>query len=53
VIPKWLSLGLIVVIFVASFLYARIQPPPPGESGDDAAIALIGEEAGRERQQKK
>ena len=24
-IPKWLSLGLIVVIFVAAFLYARRQ----------------------------
>jgi YkoY family integral membrane protein len=26
-IPKWLSLGLIVVIFVAAFLYARWQEP--------------------------
>jgi predicted tellurium resistance membrane protein TerC len=25
-IPNWISLGLIVVIFVASFLYARAQP---------------------------
>ena len=24
-IPKWISLGLIVVIFVASFLYARVR----------------------------
>jgi YkoY family integral membrane protein len=27
-IPKWLSLGLIVVIFLASFLYARWLEPP-------------------------
>jgi YkoY family integral membrane protein len=26
-IPKWLSLGLIVVIFIAAFLYARWQDP--------------------------
>jgi YkoY family integral membrane protein len=36
-IPKWLSLGLIVVIFVAAFLYARAEEnrgghrPPPDE----------------------
>jgi predicted tellurium resistance membrane protein TerC len=36
VIPKWLSLGLIVVIFTAAFLYARRQGPqePPDDSGD-------------------
>jgi YkoY family integral membrane protein len=28
-IPKTLSLSLIVVIFVASLIYARRQPPPP------------------------
>ena len=28
-IPRSLSLGLIVVIFVVAFLYARGQPPPP------------------------
>lgn len=44
VVPKWLSLGLIVVIFVVSFLYARSQPPPPDQGDDDAATALIGEE---------
>ena len=46
VVPKTLSLGLIVVIFVASFLYARTQPPPPDEPGEDAAMALINEETG-------
>jgi YkoY family integral membrane protein len=45
VIPKWLSLGLIVVIFVGSFLYARKQPAPREES-DDEAMALIEEEVG-------
>jgi hypothetical protein len=31
-IPKWLSLGLIVVIFVLAFLYARKHPHvEPGE----------------------
>jgi YkoY family integral membrane protein len=46
VVPKWLSLGLIVAIFVASFLYARTQPPPPDDADDDAAVALINEETG-------
>jgi hypothetical protein len=26
-IPQWLSLGLIVVIFTAAFIYARMQGP--------------------------
>ena len=42
VIPKWISLGLIVVIFAASFLYARTQTPPPdAEVIDDEASVLI------------
>jgi YkoY family integral membrane protein len=44
VIPKWLSLGLIVVIFAASLLYARTQTPPPdSEVLDDEASVLINE----------
>ena len=44
VIPKWISLGLIVVIFAASFLYARTQTPPPdSEVTDDEASVLINE----------
>jgi YkoY family integral membrane protein len=46
VIPRWLSLGLIVVIFAASFVYARLQPPPE-QPADDAAMALINEETGQ------
>jgi YkoY family integral membrane protein len=40
-IPKWLSLGLIVVIFGGFYLYARLQGPVevPAE-GDDAAELL-------------
>jgi len=46
VIPKWLSLGLILVIFTAYFLYARAQGPLPDDEleGDEAA-ALLKEEA--------
>jgi predicted tellurium resistance membrane protein TerC len=47
VIPKWLSLGLIVVIFAVSLLYARLQPPPPEQPADDEALALISEETGQ------
>lgn len=38
-IPKWLSLGLIVVIFLAAFLYARAEEARAGgrAKGDDAA----------------
>jgi YkoY family integral membrane protein len=34
-IPKWLSLGLVAVIFVIAFIYARIQGPMP----DDETVA--------------
>ena len=50
VVPKWLSLGLIVVIFVVSFFYARTQTPPPdAEVVDDEAEALFTEEMGGKR----
>jgi YkoY family integral membrane protein len=46
-VPKWLSLGLIVIIFAVSFFYARTQPPPPDDDViDDEANALINEQVG-------
>jgi YkoY family integral membrane protein len=39
-IPRWLSLGLIVVIFAVSLVYARrLGPAPPGH--DEAAQVLL------------
>src|SRR4029453_12994679 len=34
-IPKWLSIGLIVAIFVIAFVYARRQGPQPVKPDDD------------------
>lgn len=46
-VPKWLSLGLIVIIFTVSFFYARTQAPPPDDDViDDEANALINEQVG-------
>lgn len=42
-VPKWLSLGLIVVIFGISYLYAR-KHGPVDDHGDDAATALLSED---------
>ena len=40
-VPKWLSLGLIVVIFGAFYLYARYRGPVENsEASDDAAELL-------------
>jgi YkoY family integral membrane protein len=36
-VPKWLSLGLIVVIFVIAFLYARRQEQKPAVTATEAA----------------
>jgi YkoY family integral membrane protein len=41
-IPKWLSLGLIIAIFVASYLYARKHPAPT--SPDEDAYDLLTKE---------
>jgi YkoY family integral membrane protein len=41
VVPKWLSLGLIVVIFAIALYYARRHGPQ--EAADDAATALLNE----------
>ena len=41
-IPKWLSLGLIVVIFGVGFLYARrVERKSASDSSDDAARRLL------------
>jgi YkoY family integral membrane protein len=40
VVPKWLSLGLIVVIFAIAMLYARKHGAQETEGGDDAAALL-------------
>ncbi len=40
-VPKWLSLGVIVVIFAVSFLYARKQGPVAGGDGADADVAAV------------
>ncbi len=44
-VPKWLSLGLIAVIFVAAFLYARMQESRRLASGGDAPAPTSGEAA--------
>ncbi len=44
-IPKWLSLGLIVVIFGVSFLYARAQEEKHPGSTDDQAKALLADDS--------
>lgn len=45
-VPKWISLGAIVVTFVAAYLYARRQGPVD-DNEDDAAAALIDTERKR------
>ena len=48
-VPKWLSLGVIVVTFLAAYLYARQQGPvADDDDGDEAAAALIGTDSRRE-----
>jgi predicted tellurium resistance membrane protein TerC len=44
-IPKWFSLGLIVVIFAISFWYARNQEGKRLAGTDEAAKALLSDEA--------
>jgi hypothetical protein len=38
-IPKPISLGLIAVIFVLSYLYARRQGPQPDDEQTDAPVS--------------
>lgn len=44
IIPKWLSLGLIVVIFAIAALYARKHGPQEPEAEGDSAAALLNEQ---------
>jgi YkoY family integral membrane protein len=46
-IPNWISLGLIVVIFVASFLYARTQPQRESASESDDEARRLFDESGK------
>ena len=48
-IPKWLSLGLIVVIFLAAFLYARAEEARSGgrAKSDDPARELFADDEQR------
>ena len=48
-IPKWLSLGLIVVIFMISFIYARQQEKRVRTAAEKAATRLLMEEEGGKR----
>jgi hypothetical protein len=43
-IPKWLSLGLIVVIFATALFYARRQERRSRTPSEDAASRLLHEE---------
>ena len=43
-VPKWLSLGLIVVIFVIAFVYARLEGPVEVEPLAEKAGELLAEE---------
>lgn len=40
-IPKWLSLGLIVVIFVIAFIWARIEGPQEADALAEKAEAIL------------
>jgi YkoY family integral membrane protein len=45
-VPKWLSLGLIVIIFGIAFLYARRRGAVPDEdAASDEAAALLADDA--------
>jgi YkoY family integral membrane protein len=43
-IPRWVSLGLIVVIFATAWMYARTQGRAAASKTDDAAKRLLNEE---------
>jgi hypothetical protein len=46
VVSKWLSFGLIIVIFLISYIYARRQGPVE-DTEDDEAHKLFSQEANR------
>src|SRR5688572_13781170 len=43
-IPKWLSLGLVVIIFVIAFVWARIEGPAEANELAEQAEQILGEE---------
>jgi YkoY family integral membrane protein len=43
-IPRWLSLGLILVIFVIAFIWARLQGPVESDPMADEAREILAEE---------
>ena len=43
-VPKWLSLGLIVVIFVVAFVMARIEGPVEADPLDEKAEKILAED---------
>jgi YkoY family integral membrane protein len=47
-VPKWLSLGVIVVTFLAAYLYARQQGPVADDDDGGEAAALIGTDSRRD-----
>ena len=49
-IPRWLSLGLIVVIFVIAFIYARMQGPVDDPLTESAEHILEGEAVNESRE---
>jgi YkoY family integral membrane protein len=49
-VPKWLSLGLVVVIFLIAFIYARIQGPVAEDHrAEEAGELLAAEDAEMDR----
>ncbi len=48
-IPRWLSLGLIVVIFVVAFVYAKLQGPRRGGRIADGRRSMLADEEARTR----
>jgi predicted tellurium resistance membrane protein TerC len=40
-IPKWLSLGLVVVIFVVSLIWARLEGPAQTDSMTEEAEKIL------------
>jgi predicted tellurium resistance membrane protein TerC len=45
-VNKWMSFGLIIVIFTASYLYARAQGPAPDDETDEATDLFTEDQKG-------
>ena len=43
-IPKWLSLGLVVIIFVVAFIWARIEGPVETDAATEEAEEILSDE---------